>query len=88
MHLRTFPDHQKHFFKKYFSDRQECLKTCFDAFAHTSRPPETFFQKKNTFYCLKWLKTCFDAFAHTSRTPETFFQKIYFLPSGMGKNVF
>jgi hypothetical protein len=58
MHLRKFPDHQKHFFKKDFFDRQE------------------------------WLKTCFDAFAHTSRTPETFFQKIYFLPSGVVKNVF
>jgi hypothetical protein len=108
------------------------LKTCFDAFAHTSRLPETFFQKRyflqsgvvknvfwcictcfqttrnfffkkdiferlesgnffsknNTFYCMKWLKTCFEAFAHTSRTPETFFQKIYFLPSGVVKNVF
>jgi hypothetical protein len=61
MHLRTFPDHQKHFFKKYFSDRQECLNTCFDAFAHTSRPPVTFFQKryfwpsgvvKNVFWCI------------------------------------
>jgi hypothetical protein len=46
MHLRTFPDHQKHFFKNNFSDRQECLKTCFDAFAHTSRPPETLKKKK------------------------------------------
>jgi hypothetical protein len=58
MHLRKFPDHQNHFFKKDFFDRQECLKTCFDAFAHTSRPP------------------------------ETFFQKIYFLPSGVVKDVF
>jgi hypothetical protein len=55
----------------------EWLKTCFDAFAHTSRPPETFFQKRY-FYRLEWLKTCFDAFAHTSRPPETFFQKRYF----------
>jgi hypothetical protein len=46
MHLRKFPDHQKHFLKKDFFDRQEWLKTCFDAFAHTSRPPETFFQKR------------------------------------------
>jgi hypothetical protein len=49
----------------------------FDAFAHTSRPPETFF-KKDIFYRLEWLKTCFDAFARTSRPPETFFQKRYF----------
>jgi hypothetical protein len=46
MHLRKFPDQQNHFFNKDFFDRQECLKTCFDAFAHTSRPPETFFQKR------------------------------------------
>ncbi len=39
MHLRTFPDHQKKYFKNDFFDLQECLKTCFDAFAHTSRPP-------------------------------------------------
>jgi hypothetical protein len=44
MHLRTFPDHQEHFFKNDFFDLQECLKTCFDAFAHTFRPPVTFFQ--------------------------------------------
>jgi hypothetical protein len=87
MHLRTFPDHQKHFFENDFFDLQECLKSCFDAFAHTYRPPELFF-KKDIFYRLEWLKTCFHAFAHTSRTPETFFQKIYFLPSGVGKNVF
>jgi hypothetical protein len=30
----------------------------------------------------------FDAFAHTSRPPKTFFQKIYFLPSGVVKDVF
>jgi hypothetical protein len=46
MHLRTFPDHQKHFFKNDFFDLQEWLKTCFDAFVHTSRPTETFFQKR------------------------------------------
>jgi hypothetical protein len=63
------------------------LKTCFYAFAHTSRPPETFF-KRDVFYRLEWLKTCFDAFAHTSSPPETFFQKRYFLPSGVVKNVF
>jgi len=80
MHLRKFPDHQNHFFKKEFFDCQECLKTCFDAFAHTSRPPETFF-KKDIFYRLEWLKTC-------SRPPKTFFQKRYFLPSGVVKNVF
>ena len=49
MHLRILPDHQKQqklFFKKYIFERLEWLKTCFDAFAHTSIPQETFFQKK------------------------------------------
>jgi len=52
MHFRILPDHQKHqklFFKKDIFERLEWLKTCFDAFAHTSRPtetPETFFSKK------------------------------------------
>jgi hypothetical protein len=52
MHFRILPDHQKHqnlFFKKDNFDRLEQLKTCFDAFSHTSRPPETpetFFQKR------------------------------------------
>jgi hypothetical protein len=27
-------------------DRLEWLKTCFDAFAHTPRPPETFFHNR------------------------------------------
>jgi hypothetical protein len=78
MHLRKFPDHQNHFFKKYFFDRQECLKTCFDAFAHTSRPPEIFFQKryiwtsgvgKHVFWCIC---TCF-------QTTSNFFSKKIFL---------
>jgi hypothetical protein len=77
MHLRILPDHQKNVLKKDIFDRLEWLKTCFDAFAHTPRPPETFVQKRY-FYCLEWLKTCFNAFAHTSSPPETFFQKRYF----------
>jgi hypothetical protein len=55
-------------------------------FPHTSRPPETFFQKRS-FYRLKWLKPCFDAFAHAYRPPVTFFKKDI-LTSGMVKNVF
>jgi hypothetical protein len=78
MHLRLLPDHKKLFFKKDIFDRLAWLKTCFDAFAHTSRPPETFF-KKYIFERLEWLKTCFDAFGNTSRPPETFFQKKIFL---------
>jgi hypothetical protein len=78
MHLRTFPDHQKHFFKKDFFDLQECLKTCIDAFAHISRPPETFF-KKDIFKRQEWLKTCFDAFAHMYfQTTRNFFSKKIF----------
>ena len=65
MHFRIPPDHQKFFVKKDIFDRLEWLKTCFDAFAHTSIPLETFF-KKDIFYRLEWLKTCFEAFSHTS----------------------
>ena len=43
MHLRLLPDQQKLLFKKDIFYRLEC----FDAFTHTSRPPETFFQKIN-----------------------------------------
>ena len=73
--------------KKDIIESLEWLKTCFYAFAHTSRSPETFF-KKDIFDRLEWLKACFDAFAHTSRTPETFFLKKYFWTSGVVKNVF
>ena len=46
MHFRILQDHQKLFFKKAFIERLEWLKTCFDAFAHTSRPPETLKKKR------------------------------------------
>jgi hypothetical protein len=89
MNLRILPDHQKLFFsKKIFFYCLDWLKTCFDAFAHTSRPPETFFFKKDIFYWLDWLKTCFDAFAQTRRPPGTFFQKRYFGTFVVVKNVF
>jgi hypothetical protein len=52
MHFRILPDRQKFFFKKDIFERLEWLKTCFDAFAHTSRPQETFFQK-DIFYHLE-----------------------------------
>jgi hypothetical protein len=45
MHLRILPDHLKNNLKKDIFDRLEWLKTCFDEFAHTPRPPETFFKK-------------------------------------------
>jgi hypothetical protein len=60
----------------------EWLKTSFDAFAHTSRPPETFF-KKDIFDRLARLKTCFDAFSNTSRPPESCPYKRYVLTSGI-----
>jgi hypothetical protein len=66
MHLRMLPDHQKHVLEKDIFYCQEWLKTCFDAFAHASRPPE-----KNHFLRLEWFKTCFDAFSHASTPPET-----------------
>jgi hypothetical protein len=46
VHFRILPDHEKLFFKKDIFDHLEWLKACFDAFPHTSRPPETFFQKR------------------------------------------
>jgi hypothetical protein len=61
MHFRILPDHQKLFVKKDLFDCLEWLKTCFDAFSHTSIPPETFFQKryflppgvvKSVFWCI------------------------------------
>ncbi len=45
MHLRILSDDQKLFFKKDILNRLEWLKTCFDAFAHTPRSLETFFNK-------------------------------------------
>jgi hypothetical protein len=77
MHLRILPDHQKLLVKKDIFYCLEWLNTFFYAFAHTSRPPETFF-RKDIFDRQEWLKTCFNAFSHTSRPPETFFQKRYF----------
>jgi hypothetical protein len=70
------------FFKKDIFYRLEWLKTCFDAFANTSRPPETFY-KKDIFERLEWLKTCFDAFSNTSRPPESCPYKRYVLTSGI-----
>jgi hypothetical protein len=46
MHLRILPDHQKNVLKKDIFYCLEWLKTFFDAFAHTSRPPKTFVQKR------------------------------------------
>jgi hypothetical protein len=46
MHFRILSDHQNHVLKKDIFDRLEWLKTCFAAFSHTPRPPETFFQKR------------------------------------------
>ena len=60
---------------------------CFNAFAHISRPPETFLQKiffwpsgvlKNVFWCI-----C--AYFQTTRNLK---KKKYFLPSEVVKNVF
>jgi hypothetical protein len=40
MHFRMLPYHQKHVLEKDIFLCQEWLKTCFDSFAHASRPPE------------------------------------------------
>jgi hypothetical protein len=40
MHLCVLPDHQNQVLKKLFFSPREWLKTCFDAFLHTS-PPES-----------------------------------------------
>jgi hypothetical protein len=53
--LCILPEHQKLYFKKDIFERLEWLKTCFDAFLHTSRPPENVL-KKDTFDRLGWLK--------------------------------
>jgi hypothetical protein len=75
--IRILPDQQKNVLKKDIFDRLEWLKTCFDAFAHTPRPPETFFKKDN-FERLDWLKRCFEAYSHTSRPAEKCSEKRYF----------
>ena len=49
MHLRILPELQNHVLKKDIFERLEWLKTCFDAFAHTSRPPESWPEKKYFF---------------------------------------
>ncbi len=88
MHLRILQDHHKLFFKKDIFDHLELLKTCFDAFSYTSRPPESCSYKryfltyglgKDVFWCI-----C----TYFCRPPETFFQKRYFLTSGVVKNLF
>jgi hypothetical protein len=46
MRIRILADQQKNVLKKDIFDRLEWLKTCFDAFGLTSRPPKSFFQKR------------------------------------------
>jgi hypothetical protein len=81
------PETRNFFFKKDIFYRLEWLKMCFNAFAHISRPPETFLQKiffwpsgvlKNVFWCI-----C--AYFQTTRNLK---KKKYFLPSEVVKNVF
>jgi hypothetical protein len=66
---------RKCFVKKDIFYCLEWLKTCFDAFAHTPRPPKTFFKKryfgtsvvvKNVFWCI-----C----AYFQTTKNIFFKK-------------
>jgi hypothetical protein len=78
MHFRILPHHQKLFFKKDIFYCLEWLKTYSDAFAHSPRSPETFFQKryflmsgvvKNVFWCI-----C----AYSQTTRNCFFKKDIF----------
>jgi hypothetical protein len=46
MHFCILPDQQKNVLKKVIFDRLEWLKSCFDAFSHTSRPPEKCSEKR------------------------------------------
>ena len=64
-----------------------CLKTCFHAFAHTSRPSETFFQKRY-FWTSGVVKDLFWCICTYFQTTRNYFQKRYFLPSGVFKDVF
>ena len=86
------------FFKDIFY-RLEWLKTCFDAFAHTCRPPETF--SKKIFLPSGVVKDGFLMHFHIlpdhqklffkkdiSRPPETLKKKRYFWTFGVVKNVF
>ena len=59
------------------------VKNVFNAFAHTSRPPESSPQKI-IFLHLEWLKTCFDTFPD----PQNQVLKNFFFTSGVVKNVF
>jgi len=75
----SLPDHVKPFFKKDIFYCLKWLKTCFDAFAHTSRPLETFFQKR---YSLpsKVVKDVFWCICSYSQITRNFFSiKIFFL---------
>jgi hypothetical protein len=78
MHLRILPDHQKLFVKKYIFYHLVWLKAGFDAFAHTSRTPETFFLKR--YFLLSGVLTkvflCIFASFHTTR--NLFSEKIFF----------
>ncbi len=77
MHLRILPDHQKLFLKKVIIESLEWLKTCFYAFAHTSRSPETFFQKRN-FDRLEWFWHVLMHFRLLPDHQKLFSKKIFF----------
>ncbi len=75
---------KKRVFMHFQATKTKWLKTCFDAFAHTFRSPESSPYKnyfltsgvvKNVFWCI-------------SRPQESSPQKNYFVTSGVVKNVF
>jgi hypothetical protein len=66
------------FFNKDIFYRLEWLKPCFDAFAHTSRTPETFFQKRY-FLPSEVVKTVFWCIcAYFENTRNFFLKNIFF----------
>ena len=78
MHFRILVYHQKPFFRKDIFYCLEWLKTCFYAFAHTFRSPETFFQKRY-FLLSGVVKNMFwFIFAYFQITRNLFFKKKFF----------
>ncbi len=71
------------FLKKIFFNVWSGKKTCFGAFAHTFRPPETWAHK----WCFLMSDAFLMHFTHTSRPPESDFKKRYILTSEVVKNV-
>jgi hypothetical protein len=84
MHFHILPDHQKSFINKDIFESLEWLKTCFDAFAKTSRHPEFFFQKRY-FWTSGVVKKVFWCICAYFQITRNFFSKKIFFPVWSGK---